>query len=415
MERKRVVVTGLGAITPLGLNVEDTWQALLAGHSGVRRISRYDPAELPTQIAAEVVNFDPVKFMDFKDAKRAARFTQFALASTYEALKAARLDLEREDRTRVGVAMGTAIGGADIMEEQTMIFHEHGIRRINPVLVPILLPSSGACQVAISVGARGPTTCPVAACATGTVAIGDALRCLQHGETDVMIAGGAESALSALDVGAFSRIGALSVHNDEPEKACRPFDAKRDGTVLAEGAAVLVMETLQHALERGAPILAEMAGYSLTEDAYHIAAPEPTGEGAARAMSRALADGGIAPAQVNYIVPHGTGTPLNDVAETKACKLTFGEHAAAIAIGSIKSMIGHMLGAAGSISTVAAVLAIRDDIVPPTINLEYPDPECDLDYVPNVARKMRVDVALANAFGFGGQNATVVVRRYKGA
>jgi 3-oxoacyl-[acyl-carrier-protein] synthase II len=279
----------------------------------------------------------------------------------------------------------------------------------------MLLPSSGACQLAILLGAKGPTTSPVAACATGTAAIGDALRCLQYGETDVMIAGGAESALSALDIGAFSRIGALSVRNDEPQKACRPFDAKRDGTVLGEGAAVMVMETLQHALERGAPILAEVAGYALTEDAYHIAAPEPTGEGAARAMSRALADAGIVPGQVSYIVPHGTGTPLNDAAETRAVKLTFGDHARTIAISSVKSMLGHLLGAAGSISTVAAVLAIRDSVVPPTINLEYPDPECDLDYVPNVARKMPVEVALANAFGFGGQNATVVVRRYRGA
>lgn len=415
MEKKRVVVTGLGAITPIGLGVEATWQSLLAGRSGVRRITRYDPADLPTQIAAEVTDFDPVKYMDFKDAKRAARFTQFAIAATNEALHAAGLDLAKEDRTRVGVAMGTAIGGADLIEEQTIVFHDQGIRRINPVMVPILLPSSGACQLAILLGAKGPTTSPVAACATGTAAIGDALRSLQYGETDVMFAGGAESALSALDIGAFSRIGALSIRNDEPKKACRPFDAKRDGTVLGEGAAMLVMETLPHALERGAPILAEVAGYSLTEDAYHIAAPEPTGEGAARAISRALADADIAPSRVDYIVPHGTGTPLNDVAETKACKLAFGDHAPAIAISSIKSMLGHLLGAAGSISAVAAVLAIRDGIVPPTINLEYPDPECDLDYVPNVARKMHVDVALANAFGFGGQNAVIVVRRYSGA
>ena len=414
MDRKRVVVTGLGAITPVGLGAEATWQSLLAGRSGVKRITHYDPSDLPTQIAAEVVDFDPVKYMDFKDAKRAARFTQFAIAATNEALKAAGLDLTTEDRTRVGVALGTAIGGADLIEEQTIVFHNQGIRRINPVMVPMLLPSSGACQLAILLGAKGPTTSPVAACATGTAAIGDALRSLQHGETDVMIAGGAESALSALDIGAFSRIGALSVRNDEPEKACRPFDAKRDGTVLGEGAAVVVMETLQHALERGAPILAEVAGYALTEDAYHIAAPEPTGEGAARAMSRAMTDGGIAPNQVNFIVPHGTGTPLNDAAETRACKLAFGDHAPHLAISSIKSMLGHLLGAAGSVSVVAAILAIRDGVVPPTINLEYPDPECDLDYVPNQARKMPVDVALANAFGFGGQNATVVVRRYSG-
>lgn len=411
MQKHRVVVTGMGAITPLGIGVEETWQALLAGRSGVRRITRFDVTDFPTQFAAEVVGFDPLKYMDFKDAKRTARFTQFALAAAREAIQNATLDLSREDMTRVGISIGTAIGGVDLIEEQSIVFHEQGLRRINPILVPILLPSSGACHVAIVLGVKGPTSCPVAACATGIVAVGEALRNLQFGEVDVMIAGGAESAMSPLDLAAFSRIGAMSTRNEEPEKACRPFDAERDGTVIGEGAAVVVMETWEHARRRGAPILAEVLGYGFTEDAYHIAAPEPSGEGAARAMARALSDGGVAPGEVDYVVPHGTGTPLNDASETRACKIVFGEHAYRIPISSNKSMIGHLLGAAGAISTVVAILSTRDGVLSPTINLEHPDPECDLDYVPNQARRARVDTAMANAFGFGGQNATVVVRR----
>jgi 3-oxoacyl-[acyl-carrier-protein] synthase II len=273
------------------------------------------------------------------------------------------------------------------------------------------LPSSGACDVAISLGIKGPTSCPVAACATGIVSIGEGLRNLQWGEVDVMIAGGAESAMTPLDLAAFSRIGAMSTRNAEPEKACRPFDAERDGTVIGEGAAALVLETWEHAQRRGARILAEVLGYALTEDAYHIAAPEPSGEGAARAMSHALADAGIQPADVDYIVPHGTGTVLNDVSETRACKLVFGERAYRIPVSSNKSMMGHLLGAAGTVSTIVGILSIHEGILPPTINLEHPDPECDLDYVPNQPRSAHVDTFIANAFGFGGQNATVVVRR----
>jgi 3-oxoacyl-[acyl-carrier-protein] synthase II len=414
MKKNRVVVTGMGAITPLGIGVEATWQALLAGRSGVRRITRFDVTDFPTQFAAEVTDFDPVNFMDFKEAKRTARFTQFALAATQQARQNAALDLTQEDMTRVGISMGTAIGGVDIIEEQVTVFHEQGLRRIHPIMVPVLLPSSGACHIAISLGIKGPTSCPVAACATGIVAIGEALRNLQWGEVDVMIAGGAESALSPLDLGAFSRVGALSTHNSEPEKACRPFDAERDGTVIGEGAAALVLETWEHAQRRGAPILAEILGYGLTEDAYHIAAPEPSGEGAARAMSRALADAGIPPDEVDYIVPHGTGTPLNDVSETRACKLVFRERAYRIPISSNKSMMGHLLGAAGTISAIVGILSIDKGILSPTINLEHPDPECDLDYVPNQPRPAHVDTVMANAFGFGGQNATVVIRRAEG-
>jgi 3-oxoacyl-[acyl-carrier-protein] synthase II len=411
MKKSRAVVTGMGAVTPVGIGVENTWNALLAGRSGVRRITRFDVTDFPTQFAAEVSDFDPRDYMDFREAKRTARFTQFAAASTREAIQDAALDLSKEDMTRVGIEMGTGIGGIGIVQDQTLIFHQEGFRRVNPTILPILLANAGACHIAISLGIKGPTEAPVAACATGIVAVGQALRLLQAREVDVVLAGGTDAVISPLGVAAFSRLGALSTRNAEPEKACRPFDAERDGTVMGEGAAALVLETLEHAQRRNAPILAEVLGYGLTEDAYHVAAPDPTGEGAARAMSLALADAGVQPDEVDYIVPHGTSTPLNDVSETRACKITFGERAYRIPISSNKSMIGHMFGGAGAISTVVAILAMRDGMVPPTINLENPDPECDLDYVPNKARKIDVATAISNAFGFGGQNATVVVRR----
>jgi 3-oxoacyl-[acyl-carrier-protein] synthase II len=401
-------------MTPVALNVQDTWKALLAGQSGITCVTRFDVSELPTQIAGEVHGFDPRDYMDFKAAKRNALFTQLAVAATQQTVKDAALDLTKEDMTRVGVSMGTAIGGILTIEEQILTFHEKGYRRINPAMLPVLLASSAACHIAISLGAKGPTSAPVAACATGVVAIGEALRWLQLGDADVVVAGGTEAATCPLGLSVFSRIGAASTHNEEPEKACRPFDAQRDGTVMAEGAAAVVMETLDHAQRRNAPILAEILGYGFTEDAYHIAAPDPTGDGAARAMSLALADARISTSEVDYIAPHGTATLLNDVSETRACKTVFGERAYHIPISSNKSMVGHMLGAAGAISTIVCVLAIRDGIVPPTINLDHPDPECDLDYVPNTARRVRVDTAMANAFGFGGQNATVVVRRMDG-
>nr|MBC7245416.1 beta-ketoacyl-ACP synthase II [Chloroflexota bacterium] len=411
VEPNRVVVTGMGAITPVGIGVEETWSALLAGRSGIRRITRFDVSNFPTQFAGELPNFDPRDFMDFREAKRAGRFTQLAVVATQQAIQNAALDLSKEDATRIGVEIGTAIGGIDLIEEQSIILQQKGPGRINPTLVPVVIANAAPCHIAISLGIKGPTSCPVAACATGTVALGEALRKLQRGDVEVMIAGGTEAANSPLALAAFSRLGALSTRNADPEKACRPFDAQRDGTVMGEGAAVLVMETLEHAKRRGAPILAEVLGYGFTEDAYHLAAPDPTGDGAARAMSLALADAGVAPDEVDYIVPHGTATPLNDISETRACKIVFGEQAYHIPISSNKSMIGHLLGAAGAISTVIAILAIRDGVVPPTINLDYPDPECDLDYVPNQARRIRVDTAIANAFGFGGQNATIVVRR----
>ena len=413
--KNRVVVTGTGAITPVGVGTEETWKALLAGKSGVKRITQFDVSAFPTQIAAQVDGFNPAQFMEFKEVKRMARFTQFAAAATRLALQDAALDLSKEDKTRIGFEIGSAIGAIDVIEEQATIFHQRGLSRVNPTMVPVVIVNAAPCHIAITLGIKGPTNSPVAACATGTVAVGQALRVLQLGDADVMIAGGTEAVISPLALAAFGRLGALSTSNGDPPKACRPFDAQRNGTVMGEGAAVLVMETLEHAMRRDAPILAEVLGYALTEDAYHIAAPDPTGDGAARAMSLALANGRVSPGEVDYIVPHGTGTTLNDVSETRACKAVFGERAYHIPISSNKSMIGHMLGGAGAVSAIVAVLAIRDGIVPPTINLEHPDPECDLDYVPNQARRATVDTAIANAFGFGGQNGVVVVRRMMNA
>lgn len=409
--RNRVVVTGMGAITPVGIGLEATWKALLVGQSGVRSITSFDVSGFPTQFAATVEGFDPTQYLDFKEAKRMARFSQFATVATLEALKHAMLDLSKEDPTRVGLEIGTAIGGINIIEEQAHTFRERGPGRVNPTLVPVIIANAAACHIAIMLGIKGPTNSPVAACATGTMAVGQALRQLQWGYADVMIAGGTEAAITPLALAAFSRLGALSTLNAEPQKACRPFDAKRDGTVMGEGAVVMVLETLEHAHRRGAPVLAEVTGYGLTEDAYHIAAPDPTGDGPARAMRLALSDAGVSPQEVGLIIPHGTGTPLNDVSETRACKTVFGERAYCIPISSNKSMVGHLLGAAGAVSAMVAVLAMHNNQVPPTINLENPDPECDLDYVPNQARDVHVDTAIANAFGFGGQNATVVLRR----
>ncbi len=411
MHNNRVVITGLGAVTPAGIGVKDTWESLAAGRSSIHTVTRFDVSDLPTQFAAEVTNFDPADFMDFKAAKRTARFAQFAHVATDEAIRNAGLDLSKEDMTRVGIEMGTAIGGVNIVEEQSVVFHEKGYRRVNPALIPVLLANSGACNIAINLGIKGPTQSPVAACATGVVAVGHALRYLQSGEVDVMLAGGSEAATSPLALATFSRVGVLSTRNDAPEQACRPFDAQRDGAVMGEGAAMVVLETLQHAQRRNAPILAEVLGYSLTEDAYHISAPDPSGDGAARAMTLAMKDAQVAPDEIDYIAPHGTGTQLNDAAETAAVKISFGEAAYRVPISSNKSMIGHMLGAAGAISTVVAVQAIRTGIVPPTINLDHPDPQCDLDYVPNAARKANVQTAMVNAFGFGGQNATLIIRR----
>ena len=408
----RVVITGTGAVTPLGTDVNTYWEGVLAGESGVDYITLFDTSDCPGKIAAEVKDFDPMDYMDAREARRTSRFIQFATISARKALEDAELDLSKEDPTRVGLEIGSAAGGIGIVEEQACVLRERGARRIQPTVVPSVLISMAPCQMAISLGIKGPASSPVAACATGVVAVGEAMRRLQRGDVDVMVAGASESIASPLTVTALARLGALSPNDEDPAGACRPFDLNRDGFVLGEGAAVVVMETLKHALNRGARILGEVLGYGFTTDAYHLAAPDPTGNGAARAMDLAIKDSKLAPTDIDHIISHGTGTKLNDVAETKAIRTVFGEAAYKIPINSIKSMIGHLLGAAGAISFVTALKTIQDNIIPPTINLHNPDPECDLDYVPLVARLKQIDTVLVNALGLGGQNAALVVRGF---
>lgn len=412
-EMPRVVVTGMGAVTPLGIGLNTFWEGLMAGRSGIRRLTHFDATDWPVQIGGRVEAFDPTEYISSKEARRMARFTQLALAATDEALEDAGLDLSRYDPTRVGIEMGNAVGDLDIITEQYDIMRERGPRRILPHAGPSVLINMGACQLAIRYGIRGPAGAPVAACATGLYSVGDALRRIQRGEADIMIAGSSEALLTPLAVGAFWRIQALSTRNETPVEACRPFDKDRDGTVMSEGAATLILEREDIALERGARIYGEVVGYGISVDGYHLIAPDPNGSGAARAMQLALRDADLAPTDVTWISAHGTATPLNDLSETLAIKKVFDDAAYEVAVSSIKSMIGHTLGAAGTVSLVANFKAIETGIIPPTINLEQPDPQCDLDYVPKKARRMNVDVAISNAFGFGGQNACVVVRRYE--
>jgi 3-oxoacyl-[acyl-carrier-protein] synthase II len=412
--RQRIVITGLGAVSPLGLDVASTWQGLIEGKSGVSAITTFDTRDFPTKIAASVQGFDPTLYLNQREARRMSPFILYTLAAAYEAVTQARLDLSQEDPTRVGVEIGSGLGGTSIVEEQRLILENKGIRHINPSMVPAILINTAACMVAIQLGIKGPVNSGVSACASGLTSLGDAARRLAWGDADVMLAGGAESVVTPLAIAGFSRLGALSKKNDTPEKACAPFDAERDGTVIGEGAAVLVLETLDHALERNAPILAEVLGYGLTCDAYHTAAPDPSGDGAARAMANALREAGISPDGVDYICAHGTGTELNDTSETLAIKTALGERAYEVPVSSNKGAVGHMIGAAGAISTVAGVQAILTGLVPPTINYQTPDPECDLDYVPNVARETTVNTVMINSFGLGGQNACLVLRRWDG-
>jgi 3-oxoacyl-[acyl-carrier-protein] synthase II len=411
--RQRVVVTGIGAVTPLGNDAASSWQALTAGKSGVAPITAFDASAFPTRIAANVKGFEAGKYMDPKEARRLSPFIHFAAAATAEAVAQAGLDFGKEDLNRVGVDVGSALGGASLIEEQRLVLETRGLRAINPTVITAIIINGAACQIAIRYGIHGPVNAPVAACATGTIALGDAYSRLAWGQADVMIAGGTESVMTPLAIVSFARLGATSQKNDTPEQACAPFDKGRDGTVIGEGAAIMLLETLEHADRRDAPILAEVVGYGLTCDAYHLVAPDPTGEMAARAMRQALDSAGMTPDEISWVIAHGTGTPLNDVGETKAIKLALGEAAARkTPITSIKGALGHMLGAAGAISAVAAVQAINTGLLAPTINYRTPDPECDLDYVPNVARSATVDAVLTNAFGFGGQNGCLVLRRF---
>jgi len=410
---KRVVITGMGAITPLGLSVEETWQGLIAGRSGIRRITAFDPSGYPTQIFGEVKGFEPRHFMDFKRARRMARFSQFAVAATKMALEDAGLSIDESNAEKVGVLLGNSVGGMDETERACRLMFERGGMRLSPFYIVMIAPNMAAFHVAHTFGIKGYNCTISTACAAGTQAIGEAAEVIRRGQAEVMITGGTEGGACELALAAFCVGRAYSTRNDEPERACRPFDKNRDGFVGSEGCGILILESLEHAQARGARIYAEVLGYGASNDAYHLIAPDPEGEGAARAMRWALEDAGVSPEDVDYINAHGTGTPLGDAAETLAIKKVFGEHAYRVPISSTKSMIGHLWGAAGAVEAIVCVLTIRDGIIHPTINYETPDPECDLDYVPNVARRARVDVTLSNSFGLGGQNACLVIGRYR--
>ena len=410
MAEQRVVITGIGCVSPVGLTAEESWAAVTTGRSGIDNISLFDAAGFPVRFAGEVKNFDPLRHLDRKESRRMDRFVQLGMAAALMAHADSGLDLDQEDRDRIGVLIGSGIGGIQTLETQLGIGMEKGIDRISPFFIPMMISDMASGAVSIQLGVGGPNTCVVTACATGTNAIGDAMHIIRRGDADVMLAGGTEAAVTPMGVGGFAAMRALSTRNDEPQKASRPFDRERDGFVIAEGSAVLVLESLEHAQARGARILAEVAGYGMSADAYHITQPAPEGAGAVRAMRGALRVAGLTPEDVDYINAHGTSTQANDKNETAAVKTVFGDHAYRLPISSTKSMTGHMLGAAGAIEAMFCTQAIRDGIIPPTMNLENPDPECDLDYVPHEARRRPVRVAMSNSFGFGGHNATLVIR-----
>jgi len=408
--KKRVVVTGIGAITPIGIGKDAYWQSLIAGKSGISKITRFDASEFATQIAGEVKDFDPAQYIEKKEAKRMDRCTQFAVAAAKMAFEDAKLDLDKEDRSRIGTVIGTGIGGIETLNDQYKVLFDRGPSRISPFFVPMMIANMPAGQTSITFGLQGPCVCVVTACATGTNAIGDAYRIIERGDADVVVAGGTEAAVSSAAVAGFCSMKALSTMNDEPEKASRPFNADRSGFVMGEGCGVVILESLEHAQARKAHIYAEVAGYGSNADAFHITSPAPEGAQAAKCMALAIQDAGLKVTDVDYINAHGTSTPLNDKNETLAIKSLFGDHAHKVAISSTKSMTGHLLGAAGGIEFIASILAITEGIIPPTINYTNPDPELDLDYVPNQARKQEVNVAISNSFGFGGHNATVLAK-----
>jgi 3-oxoacyl-[acyl-carrier-protein] synthase II len=409
---ERVVITGLGTITPLGNNKEAYWQALVEGRSGISRLSRFDPTDFPSQIAGEVKGFEPEMFFSGKEIKRMSTFIQYALASAIMAKEDANLNLSQIDLCRSGTSVGSGIGGIEVIEEQHSVLQSKGPRRVSPFFITSEIINMSAGQISIHLGLKGPSISAVTACATANNSIGDAFRIIQRGEADVMFAGGTEAAITPLSFAGFCVIKALSTRNHEPQKASRPFDRDRDGFVMGDGAGIMVLESLSHALKRNARIYAELVGYGLSADAYHMTASPPDGEGAARAIALALEDAKIGAEEVDYINAHGTSTPIGDISETLAIKRIFGERAYKIPISSTKSMTGHLLGAAGAIELAVCILAIEKQLIVPTINQEFPDPQCDLDYVPNTPRHAEVNVALSNAFGFGGHNTTLVIRKY---
>jgi len=406
---RRVVVTGMGAITPVGNDVVETWESLTHGRGGIGRITRFDPAPYESQIAGEVKDFDATKYMDRKDARRTDRFTQLAVGAAAQALEDSKLDITKSP-DRAGVAIATGVGGLETLIEQVRIMEKRGPSRLSPFLVPMLMANAGAAQVSMQFGLQGPNVAHVSACASSAHSIGESAEMIRRGQADVMVAGGAEAAVLPLAIGAFSTMQAMSRRNDDPEHASRPFDKERDGFVLSEGSAVVVLEEREHALARGARIYGELVGYGATADAYHITAPSPEGEGNARAMKMALDQAGMRPEDIDYINAHGTSTQPNDREETAAIKSVFGAHAYQLLVSSTKSMTGHLLGAAGALEAIACLLALRDGCIPPTINYEHPDPALDLDFVPNTARAKRITSALSNSMGFGGHNASLIFR-----
>ena len=413
MEKRRVVITGMGTVNPLGHNLADTWQAVKNGACGIAPITHYDASAQKVHLAAEVKDWDPTSVLDKKEVRHMARYSQLAMASAKEAVADSGLDLESLDRTRCGVIVSSGVGGIAMTESEQMRCSEKGFDRASPFYIPSTIANMGAGLIAIAFGFQGMCTCPVTACAGGSNAVGDAFRHIRDGYAEVMLCGGAEAAVTPLSIGGFTSMRALHV-GDDPNRASIPFDAQRSGFVLGEGAAILVLEEYEHAKARGAKVYAEVVGYGATCDAYHMTAPAPNGEGGARAMAQALADGGVAPQQVGYINAHGTSTPLNDSGETAAIKTVFGDHAYKLAVSSTKSMTGHMLGAAGAVEAIFSALTLKDGFLPATIHYQEPDPACDLDYVPNEGRQAQVEYVLSNSLGFGGHNACVLFKKWEG-
>ncbi|MFS8523603.1 MAG: beta-ketoacyl-ACP synthase II [Limnochordales bacterium] len=409
--KSRVVVTGVGVVSPFGAGADKLWEALIAGRSGVGPITRFDASEFATRFAAEVKDFDAVQFMDAKDARRLDRFAQFAWAAARMALEDAGLDVTKVDGERMGVLIGSGIGGIEVLENQVRVLAERGPSRVSPFLVPMMIPDMASGYVSIQTGAKAHNACTVTACASGANSIGDAARIIQRGEADIMITGGSEASVTRVALAGFCAARALSTRNEDPQRASRPFDAQRDGFVLGEGAGILILESEEHARARGAHIYGEVAGYGATGDAYHITQPAPEGDGAYRAMKRAMEDAGVGPEDIDYINAHGTSTEYNDYFETVAIKRALGEAAYRVPVSSTKSMTGHQLGAAGAVEAIVALLAMQHGVIPPTINYEHPDPRCDLDYVPNEKRAAEVNVAMSNSFGFGGHNAVLIFRK----
>ncbi len=411
-DKDRVVITGTGILSPLGLDTRTTWEGLIAGESGIDYITLFDPSDMAAKFAGEVKGFQPTDYMERKEARRMDRFAQLAVAASREAVESARLEIDHTNDDDIGVIIGSGIGGLTTLFEQAKVLVEKGPDRVSPFLAPMMIADIAAAQVSIALGVKGPNFCTTSACSSGSDAIGAAYELIRHGDAQVMLAGGTEALINPLGITAFTALKALSTRNEAPKKASRPFDAERDGFVISEGACVLILEKLEHALKRGVPVLAEIAAYGATADSFHVTQPMENGEGAARAIRIALKKANIAPTDIDYINAHGTSTQLNDVMETRALKTVFGDYAYRVPISSTKSMLGHLIGCAGAAEAMVCILSIQNGIIPPTINYDHPDPDCDLDYVPNVARKAEVKTALSNSFGFGGHNSVLILRRY---